>query len=82
MLALRGDLESAGGSVALHSRYLTAARDGPMLRLSIDTGGERFELDARIVVNAGGLHAWQVADRSAGRRSCRRGAMPKAIILC
>jgi L-2-hydroxyglutarate oxidase LhgO len=61
MLALRGDLESAGGSVALRSRYLDAVPDGATLRLGIDTGGERFDLNARTVINAGGLHAWRVA---------------------
>jgi L-2-hydroxyglutarate oxidase LhgO len=61
MLALRGDLENAGGVVALRSRCIDGARSGPALELGIDTDGERFALRAANVVNAAGLHAWQVA---------------------
>ena len=61
MLAYRGDLERAGGSVALRARCTAAARDGEIMRLSCDVEGEATELCARVVVNAAGLHALDVA---------------------
>ena len=61
MLAYRGDLERAGGSVALRARLTGATRDGELMRLSCDVGGEASEMHARTVVNAAGLHALDVA---------------------
>ena len=61
MLAYRGDLERAGGSVALRARCTAAARDGDLMRLSCDVDGDATELHARTVVNAAGLHALDVA---------------------
>jgi L-2-hydroxyglutarate oxidase LhgO len=61
MLALRGDLENAGGSVAVLSRFVAGQRDGAALRLRCETDGEELELSARTVVNAAGLHATGVA---------------------
>lgn len=61
MLALRGDLEHAGGSVAVLSRFVAGERDGAALRLRCETDGEAIELRARTVVNAAGLHATSVA---------------------
>ena len=61
MLAYRGDLERAGGSVALRARCTAAARDGDLMRLSCDVDGDATELHARVVVNAAGLHALDVA---------------------
>jgi L-2-hydroxyglutarate oxidase LhgO len=65
MLALRGDLEAAGGSVAVLSRFSAGSRDGDATRLVCSSDGEEIELRARNVVNAAGLHATQVA-RSLG----------------
>ena len=62
MLAYRGDLERAGGSVALRARCTAAAREGDLMRLSCDVDGDATELRARVVVNAGGLHALDVAE--------------------
>jgi L-2-hydroxyglutarate oxidase LhgO len=61
MLAYSGDLERAGGSIALRARCEGAARDGNLLRLACDVDGDATELCARIVVNAAGLHALDVA---------------------
>jgi L-2-hydroxyglutarate oxidase LhgO len=61
MLAYRGDLERAGGSVALRARCTSAERDGEIMRLSCDVDGDATALDARTVVNAAGLHALDVA---------------------
>jgi L-2-hydroxyglutarate oxidase LhgO len=61
MLALRGDLEQAGGSVAVLSRFQSAVVDRGSLRLRCRAGSEDVEIGARAVVNAAGLHATQVA---------------------
>jgi L-2-hydroxyglutarate oxidase LhgO len=61
MLAYRGDLERAGGSVALRARCTAVARDGGLMRLSCDVDGDATELRAHVVVNAAGLHALDVA---------------------
>jgi len=61
MLALQGDLEQAGGQVALRSRLVGGAFEGGGLRLTIDSDGETIELRTRAVVNAAGLHAERVA---------------------
>jgi L-2-hydroxyglutarate oxidase LhgO len=62
MLALQGDLEHAGGAVALHSA-LTSGHGRPEgIALNIvDPAGEKTTLVARTVVNAAGLHAARVA---------------------
>jgi L-2-hydroxyglutarate oxidase LhgO len=61
MLALRGDLENAGGSVAVVTRCREGIRDGARMRLVCDAGGDTMEVAARTVVNAAGLHAADVA---------------------
>jgi L-2-hydroxyglutarate oxidase LhgO len=61
MLAYRGDLERAGGSVALRARCTAATHDGDHMRLMCDVDGDAAELHARTVVNAAGLHALDVA---------------------
>ena len=61
MLALQGDLEQAGGQLALRSALRAGAADGNGLRLTIESEGETVELRARAVVNAAGLHAERVA---------------------
>ncbi|MFA7475953.1 MAG: NAD(P)/FAD-dependent oxidoreductase [Castellaniella sp.] len=60
MLALLGDLESAGGLVAVRSPVLSGRilADGILLRVG---GDEPMELIARRVVNCAGLHAQTVA---------------------
>jgi len=61
MLALRGDLENASGSVAVLSRCQEGVRERELMRLVCETDGAAIELRARCVVNAAGLHAIDVA---------------------
>jgi L-2-hydroxyglutarate oxidase LhgO len=61
MLALRGDLEAAGGSVATHCRVTGASEAGSDLRLVCETADGPFSLGAGTVVNSTGLHATRVA---------------------
>ncbi|GAB3189626.1 NAD(P)/FAD-dependent oxidoreductase [Hydrogenophaga aquatica] len=67
MLALQGDLEAAGGAVALGSRLVSARQQpgGWHLSVQMDDGGE-MELLARAWVNAAGLHACSVAQATEG----------------
>ncbi|WP_368639931.1 NAD(P)/FAD-dependent oxidoreductase [Castellaniella ginsengisoli] len=62
MLALQGDLEAAGGLLALRSPALSGLvlKDGGGILLRIG-GDEPMELIARRVVNCAGLHAQTVA---------------------
>jgi L-2-hydroxyglutarate oxidase LhgO len=61
MLALRGDLEQAGGAVAVLTRCTAGTREGNRLRLTCVGEDGALELRAQTVVNAGGLHAPYVA---------------------
>lgn len=61
MLALRGDVEQAGGAIAVLCRCIGAAREPAGWRLACVTEDGPFELRARTVINAAGLHATQVA---------------------
>ena len=62
MLALQGELERAGGQVAVKSRVLggTFAPGRPAV-LRLQAEGESFELGARQVINAAGLGACRLA---------------------
>jgi len=66
MLALQGDIESAGGAIALASRFVRAeaGRDG--ITIDVLAEGETVRLQARALVNAAGLHACAVARGIAG----------------
>jgi L-2-hydroxyglutarate oxidase LhgO len=61
MLALQGDIEQAGGQLALRSKLIEGAEEKGLLRLTIETEDDTLELRARGVVNAAGLHAERVA---------------------
>jgi L-2-hydroxyglutarate oxidase LhgO len=61
MLALRGDLEQAGGAIAVRCRCTGASREAAAWRLTCVTEDGPFELMARTVINAAGLHATRVA---------------------
>ena len=67
MLALQGDLESAGGLIALRAPVLSGQvlkdNEGILLRVG---GDEPMELIARRVVNCAGLHAQAVAAAISG----------------
>ena len=60
MLALQGDLESAGGLVAFDAPLLRATRDAAGWRLSIG-GAQPATLGCDWLVNCAGLHAQEVA---------------------
>ncbi len=62
MLSLQGDLENAGGLVALHSGVRDIARDGDAWRIEAQDG---TGLLADTVVNAAGLQACALASRMA-----------------
>jgi L-2-hydroxyglutarate oxidase LhgO len=63
MLALQGDLENAGGIVALNSPLAQAECTQEGIYLTAEDG---TQLQAATVVNAAGLHAQQLAARFAG----------------
>jgi L-2-hydroxyglutarate oxidase LhgO len=65
MLAYLGDLERAGGSLVLRSPLESAVArgDGFVLRVG---GATPVEIEARILVNAAGLHAPALAGRIGG----------------
>ena len=65
MLAYQGELEDAGGTLALHAPVAGGAVSEGGIRL--DVGGEHpMQLECSILVNAVGLHAPDVARRIAG----------------
>lgn len=66
MLALQGDLERAGGMVALESEVMSAslsARGSHVVRMA-----DGSELEAAIIVNSASLHACALARRFEGLR--------------
>jgi L-2-hydroxyglutarate oxidase LhgO len=64
MLALSGDLESHGGSVALVSPMRSAKRRHGLWQVS--TGAQPYEIGCDVLVNAAGLSAQQVASTIEG----------------
>lgn len=66
MLALQGDLERAGGMVALASCVSAIDVLPEGLRVVVASDGETTELLARTVVNAAGLHACELAANTCG----------------
>jgi L-2-hydroxyglutarate oxidase LhgO len=62
MLSLRGEIEDAGGAIALRSRFLGAA---PLpsggFEVRVESAGEVVTLATRELVNAAGLNAGEVA---------------------
>ena len=67
MLALEGDLERAGGVLALHSRVLGGEfRPGRPAVLQVASPAGGYELEAEHVVNATSLHACGLARRFSG----------------
>ena len=68
MLALQGEMEAAGGALALQSKVLSAQfRSGrpALVQLRMGDGGG-FEIEARHVINAAGLNACALARRFEG----------------
>lgn len=66
MLSLHGDLEAAGGRVAVLSEFVGGSIDDDGIRLSVRSDGEDLRLRAQVVVNAAGLRATDVAGLFAG----------------
>jgi len=67
MLALQGDLERAGGALALLSEVRSVQFAGTQpARVQVRTADGSFEIDADRVVNAAGLHACALARRFEG----------------
>jgi L-2-hydroxyglutarate oxidase LhgO len=65
MLALLGDAETAGASLALHTPFVRAEATGELF--DVQTGGaEPMRLTAGVLVNSAGLHASRVAGGIAG----------------
>lgn len=65
MLGYRGDLEAAGGVVALHAPVLSGAVRPGGFALAVG-GAEPMELECEVLVNAAGLHAPGIARRIEG----------------
>lgn len=72
MLSLQGDLEHAGGIVALNTAFADAQCEADGIEVEAADG---TRLRARCVVNAAGLHAPQVARRFVGAQG---PALPQA----
>lgn len=73
MLALQGDLEAAGGMVALGSRCVAASPSGGGWRLQVRTDdGATMALDCREWVNAAGLWACGLAQQTEGLAPAHR----------
>lgn len=70
MLALRGDLEEAGGSIAVRAPFLAARRHE--VGFAVEIGGEEpLRLATRLLVNCAGLSARDVALRIEGLEADR-----------
>ncbi len=65
MLALQGDAESHGAAIALEAPVEGATLSGSGIDLNVG-GGQPMQLSARIVVNAAGLGAAELANRFEG----------------
>ncbi len=66
MVALRGDIEAAGGTIAVLSTFKRGEITPRGIRLEIEADGELTELEADTVVNCAGLAASSVAHALAG----------------
>ena len=72
MLALQGELESAGGALALQSRVLGARfAEGTAAVVRVHTPAGGYEICAEMVVNAAGLHAPTLARSFEGPERAR-----------
>jgi L-2-hydroxyglutarate oxidase LhgO len=66
MLALQGDLEAAGGSIAFLSECRGGSIEDGGIELTVRSDNEETSIRAATVVNAAGLRATEVADAIAG----------------
>ena len=65
MLALRGDIEAAGGMIAFHATVANGRLTDQGIELTVD-GETPMRLRARRVINAAGHGAWDIARHLAG----------------
>ncbi|MBX9745339.1 MAG: NAD(P)/FAD-dependent oxidoreductase [Hyphomonadaceae bacterium] len=76
MLALLGEIEAAGGSLALNAPFIRAAKTAN--GFEVDIGGENpARIEARILINAAGLDAQRVAQNI---ESMPAEAIPKLVL--
>ena len=75
MLALRGDLEDAGGAIAFNTPVIGAARKGGQWQVAFGGSGGEFAFDA--VVNCAGLGAQAVARAMADYPAAR---VPRLVL--
>ena len=67
MLALQGDAETRGAAMSLFSRLRSVIAHDGIFRLNVaDRDRAVFSLDCRVLINAAGLHAQDVASTVAG----------------
>ncbi|MFC3227604.1 NAD(P)/FAD-dependent oxidoreductase [Marinibaculum pumilum] len=64
MLSYQGEMEACGGMIAFNTPLLRAEATGGGFEIS--AGGDDFRLRTRVLVNAAGLHAQEVARRIDG----------------
>jgi L-2-hydroxyglutarate oxidase LhgO len=76
MLSLLGEIEDRGGALALETPIERVAPHGGGWRVAFG-GKEAGSLDAGIVVNAGGLSAWEIARATGGYPAAR---IPKRVL--
>jgi L-2-hydroxyglutarate oxidase LhgO len=72
MLALLGDLETAGGTLVTHSRVKCFRQDGADFELEIDSAGELMRLRSRTLVNAAG-HGALPLEQAFNQKRIRKG---------
>jgi L-2-hydroxyglutarate oxidase LhgO len=60
MLSLQGDAENAGATVQCRVPLLGGSLDSPSIRLRVG-GDEAAEIETELLINAGGLGAWDVS---------------------
>ena len=60
MLSYQADIEAAGGTIVFHTPIGGGAMNGSKIQL-VAGGSEPTELEADLVVNAAGLHAWDLS---------------------
>jgi len=66
MLALQGDMENAGGAIAVLSEFREAFHEPDGIRVIVASGDDISEVKARNVINASGLDASRAAGRFYG----------------
>ena len=68
MLALLGDAENAGATVALQSRFIKASMEGGRYVVQISSMGEETTIGARRIINSAGHVAHEVSQHIEGVR--------------